>query len=101
MRNLRSKYRRKLDYEILNTERLRPALNESAMYALTCRAKFCLYRIFCRVHCQCVIMKIAAIIPMRRSQLQVHSKVLFVIMQTRQFVPRGNIDKKIISAFCN
>lgn len=41
-------------------------------------------------------MKITAIIPMRRFQLRLHGKVIFAIMQTRQFAPRGNTDKSYL-----
>jgi len=71
MRNLRSEYRGKLDYEILNVAdmKLCSALNGARCTRLrVVRNSVCLYGIsaVCIVG---VIMKIAAIIPMRRSQL--------------------------------
>lgn len=41
-------------------------------------------------------MKIAAIIPMPLSVAALHGKVIFAIMQTCQFVPKGNTDKSYL-----
>jgi len=71
-------------------------VKQDAIHTLMCRAKFYLYDIS-TMHCRDAIMKIAAIIPMRRfSVAALHGKVIFAIMQTCQFVLRGNTDKSYL-----